>query len=58
MGRQKFVFQTKEKDKTPEEQLSEVELGNLPLKKKKKKSPQSNGSKDDLKSQEKNGGPV
>ena len=26
------MFQTKEQDKTPEEQLSEVEIGNLPEK--------------------------
>ena len=26
------MFQTKEKDKTPEEQLSDVEIGNLPEK--------------------------
>ena len=29
---QKIMFQTKEKDKTPEEELSEVEIGNLPKK--------------------------
>ena len=29
---QRSTFQTKEQDKTPEEQLSEVEIGNLPEK--------------------------
>ena len=29
---QRNMFQTKEQDKTPEEQLSEVEIGNLPMK--------------------------
>ena len=40
-----------EQDKTLEEQLSEVEIGNLP-----KKRIQSNDSKDDPKSWEKSGG--
>ena len=31
------MFQMKEQDKTPEKQLSEVEIGDLPEKKKKKK---------------------
>ena len=31
------MFQMKEQDKTPEEQLSEVEIGNLPDKEQKKK---------------------
>ena len=30
MTQQKNMFQMKEQDKTPEEQLSEVETGNLP----------------------------
>ena len=29
---QRNIFQTKEQDKTPEEQLSDVEIGNLPKK--------------------------
>ena len=32
---QKNISQMKEQDKTPEEQLSKVEIGNLPKKKKK-----------------------
>ena len=32
MGWQRNVVQMKEQDKTPEEQLSEVEIGNLPEK--------------------------
>ena len=32
MKRQRTMYQTKEKDKTPEEQLNEVEIGNLPEK--------------------------
>ena len=32
MTQQRNLFQTKEKDKTPEEQLSEVEIGNIPEK--------------------------
>ena len=31
MRRQRNMFQTKEQDKTPEEQLSEVEIGKLSL---------------------------
>ena len=42
------MFQTKEWDKTPEEQRIEVEIGKLP-----EKRIQSNDSKDDLRSQEK-----
>ena len=30
MRQQKNIFQTKQQDKIPEEQLSEVEIGNLP----------------------------
>ena len=30
MKRQKAVYQMKEQDKTPENQLNEVEIGNLP----------------------------
>ena len=44
------MFQTKEQDKNPEQQ-SEVEIGNLP-----EKRIQSNDSKDDPRSQKKNGG--
>ena len=32
MKRQRTVYQMKEKDKTPEKQLNEVEIGNLPEK--------------------------
>ena len=32
MKRQKAMYQRKEQDKTPEKQLNEVELGNLPEK--------------------------
>ena len=32
MGKQRNMFQTKEQDNTPEEELSEVEIGNLPEK--------------------------
>ena len=32
MKRQRTKYQMKEKDKTPEKQLNEVELGNLPEK--------------------------
>ena len=32
MGQQRNIFQTKEQDKIPEQQLSEVEIGNLPEK--------------------------
>ena len=32
MKQQKKMFQTKEQDKVPEEQLSHVEVGNLPEK--------------------------
>ena len=48
---QKNMSQTKEQDKTPEEQLSKVEIGKLP-----QKSIQNNNSKDDPRSQKKNGG--
>ena len=48
---QNNMSQTKEQDKTPEQQLSKVEIGKLP-----KKSFQSNNSKDDPRSQKKNGG--
>ena len=50
------MFQMKEQDKTPEKQLSEVEIGDLPEKKKKKKTTQNNGSKGDPKSWKKNRG--
>ena len=40
----------KEQDKNPQEQLHEVELGNLP-----KKRTQSTNSKDDRRAQKKNG---
>ena len=45
------MFQVKEQDKTPEEQLNEVEIGNLLEKKN-----QSNNSKVDPRSWKKNGG--
>ena len=32
MKKQKVMFQMKEQDKTPENQLNEVEIGNLPEK--------------------------
>ena len=32
MRQQRNMFQTKEQDKTPEEELNEVEIGNLPRK--------------------------
>ena len=32
MKRQRTLYQMKEKDKTPEKQLNEVEIGNLPEK--------------------------
>ena len=32
MKRQRAMYQTKEQDKTPEKQLNEVEIGNLPEK--------------------------
>ena len=32
MKRQRTIYQTKEQDKTPEKQLNEVEIGNLPEK--------------------------
>ena len=32
MKKQKFVFRMKGQDKTPEKQLNEVEIGNLPEK--------------------------
>ena len=32
MRQQKNMFQTREQDKTPEEQLNDVEIGNLPKK--------------------------
>ena len=32
MKRQRAVYQMKEKDKTPEKQLKEMEIGNLPEK--------------------------
>ena len=32
MKRQRAIYQTKEQDKTPEKQLNEVEIGNLPEK--------------------------
>ena len=32
MRQQRNMFQTKEQDKTPEEQLSKLEIGNLPEK--------------------------
>ena len=32
MKRQKAMYQMKEQDKTPEKQLNEVEIGNLPEK--------------------------
>ena len=44
------MSQTKEQDKTPEEQLSELEIGNLP-----KKRVQSNDNKDDPRSWKMNG---
>ena len=47
---QRNTFQTKEQDKNPEEQLSEVEIGNLPEKEFR------DDSKDDPRSQKKNAG--
>ena len=44
------MFQMKEEDKTPEEQLSKVEIANLP-----KKRVQCNDRKDDTRTREKNG---
>ena len=32
MRQQRIMYQMKEQDKTPEEQLNEVEIGNLPKK--------------------------
>ena len=32
MKRQRAIYQTKEQEKTPEKQLNEVEIGNLPEK--------------------------
>ena len=43
------MFQIKEQDETPEEELSEVEIGNLPDR------VQGNDHKDDQRTQEKNG---
>ena len=51
MRRQRNSFQMKEQDKNPQEQLNEEETDNLP-----EKIIQSNDSKDDLRSQKKNGG--
>ena len=51
MRQQRNKFQTKEQDKTPEEQLREVNISNLLGGKF-----QSNDSKDDPGSQKKNGG--
>lgn len=45
---QRNMFQTKQQDKTPEEQLSEVTIGNLP------ERAQSNDCKNDPRTQEKN----
>ena len=51
MRRQRNSFQMKEQDKNPQEQLNEEETDNLP-----EKIIQSNDSKDDPRSQKKNGG--
>ena len=51
MKRQRAMDQKKEQDKTPEKQLKEVEIGNLPVKR-----IQNNDSEDDPGPQKKNGG--
>ena len=50
MRQQRNLFQTKEQDKNHEEQLSEMQIGNLPGKE------FSDDSKDDPRSQKQNGG--
>ena len=50
MKRQRALYQMKEQDKTPEKQLNEVEIGNLPEK------IQNNDSEDDPGPRKKNGG--
>ena len=45
------MYQMKEQDKTPEKQLNEVEIGNLP-----EKRIQNNDSEDDPRPRKKNGG--
>ena len=45
------MYQTKEQDKTPEKQLNEVKIGNLP-----EKRIQNNDSEDDPGPRKKNGG--
>ena len=49
MKGQRNMFQMKEQDKNPQKQLTEEKIGNLP------KTELSQDSKDDLKSQERNG---
>ena len=49
MKGQRNMFQVKEQDKNPQKQLTEEKIGNLP------KTELSQDSKDDLKSQERNG---
>ena len=51
MKRQRTTYQMKEQDKTPEKQLHEVEIGNLP-----ENRIQKNDGEDDPGPQKKNGG--
>ena len=53
MKRNRAMYQMKEQDKTPEKQLNEVEIGNLPEKWKKI---QNHDSEDDPGPRKKNGG--
>ena len=50
MKRERTLYQMKEQDKTPEKQLNEVQIGNLP-----EKRIQNNHSKDDPGPRKKNG---
>ena len=52
MKTQKAIYQMKEQDKTPEKQLNEVDIGNLPSR---KRIP-NNDSEDDPGLRNKNGG--
>ena len=51
MRRQRAMYEMKEQDKTPEKQLNEVEIGNLP-----ENRIQNNDSEDDPGPQKKSGG--
>ena len=51
MKRQRTLYEMKEQDKTPEKQLNEMEIGNLP-----EKRIQNNDSEDDPGPQKKNRG--